>query len=404
MRDRLLLYLLSISLFVYYDANAQDSIVHSSSIQKPSVLSAHVFGIFMSRIEGHFKGHKSNRFSIQLDYLSANVWGQPVENYIPTNPELKKKVSKFPWHTREFQVNKNDESFLNQTENFNIAYDGVIKGLKAKVEIPLNKTNALHLQLRSFVLTNGRLPFTGITGDDFIEAFHSNVAGGEDPFQRQAFGLNQAGISYKDRNDNLMKINNNDLFFGGIKADFYHYFDFENLWDINFNVGIHPGLNLTSYNQSLDLGFSMNAHKNFRIQKKSYFQIGLSLGYLHLNTISFSNDNISFAERSQFLNIETALTYNFVNSKNHTHTFGVDFYLQSAYHSPKEYDYSILFRNDKALRSWHHSVSHLYRNNSYWTFFYAFTKGNSFRIYLQQDWNVNNNPDLQTGFGYVIYF
>lgn len=403
MRSKLIFYWF-IGLILCCDGTyAQDSIRNISSIQKPSVLSAHVFGIFISRLEGNFKDIQNNKFSLQFDYLSANIWGQPVENYIPTTPELKNRISQFPWHTREFQVSREDESFIEQTDDFSIAYDGVIKGFKAKVDIPLNKKNALHLEWRSFILTEGRFPFTGITGDDFIEGIHSNIAGGEDPFQRREFGLNQAGIIYKDRNDNLLKVNQNEFFLGGLKSSLYHYFNFENKWDINFNLGIHPGLNLSSYNQSLDLGFTVNTHKNLKINETKYVQIGLSLGYLNLNTVSFSNNNINFAEKSHFLNLETALTFNLVNSKNNTHTFGIDFYIQSAYYDPKEYDYSILFRNDKALRSWHHSVSHLYKNNNYWTFFYAFTKKNSFRIYLQQDWLVNNNPDLQTGVEYLIF-
>lgn len=384
-------------------ASAQDTTYYSKSIPKPSTLSSHVFGIFISRIEADFRSQPDANFNIQLDFSSANVWGQPVDNFIAKTPELKNQEAKLPWHTREFSVDREDEAFLNNTDHFKIAYDGVIKNLKAKLHIPLNPKNALNIELRSFLLTDGRFPFTGLTGDDFIETFHSNIAGGEDPFQRREFGLNQNKIDYTDRNGRRMLIKD-DLIFGGVKLNVQHYFTDFKPYGIHFSSGIHLGWNASSYNQSLDLGLSVNALKNFILDDKHYFQIGLGLGYLNLNTVAFSNKNIEFATRSYFFNTEAALTYNVVNSKQSTHSFGIDFYIQSAYNNPDEFDYSILFRNDKADRAWHHSASNLYKNNNYWTFFYAFTKKNSFRIYLQQDLFVNNNPDLQTGVGYVINF
>ena len=383
---------------------AQDELVQQKSIEKPSVLSTHVFGIFKGRLEGHFRTQPKNKFSLQLDHMSGNIWGQPVVNYIPTSEDLREHVRPAPWHVREFVVNREDEDFQADTENFKIAYDGVIKGLKARLYVPFNSKNALQVELRSFIMTRGRLPFSGITGDNFIETFHSNIAGGEDPFQRREFGLNQAQISYTDREGRQMEIEPNEVFFGGVKLDYYHYFEELLRYDVHLNLGLHSGINASPFNKSLDVGISANAFRNFRVGDHSYIQLGLSFGYLNLNSISFSRENIQMATRPGFLNLESIFTYNMINSKQNVHSFGVDFYIQSAYHSPSEYDYSILFRNPIATRSWHHSASHLYLNNNYWTFFYAFTQNNSFRIYLQQDWLVNNVPDLQTGIGYVINF
>ncbi|MBZ9627175.1 hypothetical protein LB450_03575 [Psychroflexus sp. CAK1W] len=384
--------------------HAQDTLVLNTSVQKPSLLSAHVFGIFSSRLEGHFKSKPDQNSSLQFDYLSGNVWGQPVENYIPTSNTIKNLVTPYEWHRREFFVDRTDENFLSNTENFKIAYDGVIKGLKAKVYVPINSKNAIQVELRSFLLTRGRFPFTGLTGDDFIEAIHSNIAGGKDPFQRREFGLNQAEINYTDRQGRQLLIHENEGFFGGVKLDYYHYF--ENLlpYEMHFNIGLHSGINTSPFNKSIDLGFTANVFKNIAFRDNTYFQLGLSLGYLHLKTASLSDRNIEFATRPGFLNLESVFTYNILNSKQQTHSFGLDFYIQSAYHKPSEYDYSILFRNERADRSWHYSVTQLYLNNNYWTFFYAFTDKNSFRVYLQQDWLVNNTPDLQTGVSYVISF
>lgn len=157
--------------------HGQDTLALNESIQKPSILSAHVFGIFSGRLEGHFKSQSNDNINLQFDYLSANIWGQPVENFIPTSEPLRDEASSRVWHVREFRYNRNDENFQSNTDNFKIAYDGVIKGLKAKVYVPLNFKNALRIELRSFLLTDGSFPFAGLTSDDFIEAVHSNVAG-----------------------------------------------------------------------------------------------------------------------------------------------------------------------------------------------------------------------------------
>jgi len=380
---------LSLSTYLF----AQDTISQNKSIPKPSILPAHVFGIFISRIEADFRTLPSEKLSLQLDYLSANIWGQPVENFIPTSTELKQKMLKLPWHTREFSVDKNDVEFQNNTQNFKIAFDGVIKGLKAKLYIPINSQNDLSIEIRSFLLTDGKFPFTGITGDDFIENFHSNIAGGEDPFQRRDFVLNQNKIDFTDRQGKRMLLED-DFIFGGLQLNYHHFFKYFKPLGINFNTGIHIGLNASKFNQSLDIGWSTNLVKNFSLNENQYIQLGLGLGYLNLETLSFSNDNIEFGTRSYFLNLESALTYN-IAKHSKTHTFGIDYYIQSAYNDPDEFDFSILFRNDKAITSWHHSASHLYKNNSYWTFFYAFTKNNSFKIYLQQDLVVNNSPDFK---------
>lgn len=383
---------------------AQDTLSKYKAIPKPSILSNHVFGIFLSRLEANFKSQLNENIELQIDYQSANVWGQPVENFIPNTTILRNQVSGIPWHKREFVVDRNDENFINSTDDFSIAYDGVIKGLKANLKIPINEQNGLEFELRSFILTDGKLPLSPITGDDFIEWIHSNIAGGEDPFQRRDFGLNQSGIDYKDRDGRVMEINKNDAFFGGLKINYYHYLKNFSPFGFHLNFGAHTGLNLSPYNKSVDFGISTNAIKTVEINHSNYIQFGLSLGYLDLNTAELSNENIEFGTRSFFLNFESALSYNIVNRKNYTHSFGLDFYIQTSYNDPSEFDYSILFRNDLADRSWHHSASHLYKNNNYWTLFYALTRKNSFRIYLQQDSRVNNNPDLQMGLGYLVAF
>ena len=71
--------------------------------------------------------------------------------------------------------------------------------------------------------------------------------------------------------------------------------------------------------------------------------------------------------------------------------------MQTSLHKKDEDNYNIYVRDDDAFKSWGHGTRHLYRNNNYWTLAYTFTRKISTTFYIQQDFTVNNNPDLQTG-------
>lgn len=372
-----------------------------NSITKLSILSTHPFGIFISRQQGNFKIKPSDEPTLQISLESGNVWSPPVTNYVPNNEAVRNYVSQFPWHAREWRV---DVDTLD-AETFEIQTDGVIKGLRGNLSFLLGEEHELNLGIRTFLLTKGKFPMTLFTSDDFIEFFHDNLAGGDDPFDRKLYELNKAKIRYKDRNNNVLDYNEGDFIFGGLEASYYYYPKIltNTNQNLHFNFGVHLGSNLSKFNSSIDFGLSANTIKGFKLKNhKKNIQLGLSLGLLRKNIINFDSENIDLGTNDFLAHLESIIEYNLINKKENIHSFGIDFYIQTSFNKKDEYNYVIPTKNGTSTKSWNIGASNLYRNNNYWTFLYSFTKTNTLTVYLQQDFTVNNNPDIQTGIGYTF--
>lgn len=326
------IYLLAFTFcFCHFSCFAQkgDStyIFKKNGITKPSILSTHPFGIFFSRLQGNFKTHASESTILNVSLESGNIWALPVKVYIPNNDNVRALVKNVVWHKTEFLF---DVDTLD-AKTIDLKFDGVLKGLRANVSFRIAKEHELNVGLRMYILTKGRIPFSSITSDDFIEFFHKNIAGGDDPFGRKLFGLNKATITYKDRNDNTLDLNNNDFFIGGVETSYYYYPESLINKDENFfvNFGAHLGINLSKYNASNDFGISTNVIKAYNISDKNYFHIAISIGSIRKNIIEFKKDNIDFGNNQFIGYLESALEYNVVSTGGTTHSFGTNFYLQS---------------------------------------------------------------------------
>lgn len=394
-----LLLLISIKGF----SQKKDSLILSSKkngITKISVLSTHPFGIFISRAQGNFKVKPVLKPTVKISLESGNVWGTPITTYIPNDEATRNMVKDYVWHQAQYFF---DEETLD-AKSYELQIDGVIKGLRASLDFKLGNKHELSVGTRFFMLTKGKYPFSIFTNDEFIEYFHSNIGGGSDPFDREVFGLGKAYIRYLDRNGNEMVLNNGDFIFGGIETSYYYYPEklTNKIKNLHFNFGIHLGTNLSKYNSSIDLGLSANAIKTFTINEKSNLQIGLSLGAITKNVIDFNEKNMDFGTNDILAFLESAVEYNLVSKKGTIHSFTADFYIQTPLNKIAERDYMIPIRHPNAHNAWGHGVTNLYEFNDYWTFMYSFTKKNTLSIYLQQDFTVSNNPDIQTGIGYTF--
>lgn len=169
-------------------AQTKDSISFKNGIQNPSLVPTHHFGIFSSRPNTNFKLRPNNQINFHFDYSSANIFHPYLEAYFPEDPETRQALSEVPWYFRNF-------TFVDQettpAEYMNIVVDAVIKEFRLGFSIPLNQNHEISFNVRSYLITNGKLPFSLISSDESIEWFHSNIAGGEDPFGRRFYGLNQ---------------------------------------------------------------------------------------------------------------------------------------------------------------------------------------------------------------------
>ena len=178
----------------------------------------------------------------------------------------------------------------------------------------------------------------------------------------------------------------------------YDRYPKEILKGFDFNYGAHIGINTTKYNASLDLGASLNIMKGFQLKNKRSCDIGLSIGSTKNNLVDFQDDNMGFSNNTFLGYIETIIQYSFLSkSKKVRHSFGADFYVQTSLNKKSEFDYLIPTKNVTSFKSWNSGTSNLYNNNNYWTLMYSFTRKMTTTFYIQQDFTVNNNPDIQTG-------
>lgn len=385
--------------FLYCNAQ-QDTLqpFYKTNISKPDILSTHSFGVFTSRLQGHFEMTAQKKSSVFIGLKSGNVWSPPLLVYIPKNEADRVRVRTYNWD----QAHRAFDENTIEKDSFYIANDGVTKGFNLNFNIFLAKKHELIIDFRTHLLTSGKSIFSILTSDEFIEKFHEKIAGGNDPFDRKVFGFNKATINYVDRNSNSMTINNGDFFATGIKTSYYYYPELFKRLSQTFkvNFGAHLGANLSKYNSALDLGLSTNAIKLYKLNTSSQINVGLSVGVLRKNIIDFKSTNLDFGTNAFIANLESSLEYSFKTKQDVIHAFGANFYLQSSLNKKEELDYIIPIRHPNAFKSWGQGALNLYKNINYWSFIYSFSKKNTTYFYVQQDLTLNNNPDIQTGVGY----
>ncbi len=368
-----------------------------NGISKPSTLATHPFGMLFYTLPHNFKLEADKVATIDFSLGSGNIWGQPVTTYIPLDSEDRQRLGEVDFFSRTQQFDPENSP----SESYSIGYDGIIKDLRLKVSLPLGKKYDLSFAARSFVLTDGRFPFTLLTGDRFIEFFHSNAAGGEDPFGRKFLGLDQAGIEYIDRKGTRLNINNGEFVFSGIEAAFYHYPKWFENSDIAWNFGLHMGANLSKYNRSFDLGFTAGGVKWIYLNNRKQILLGFGAGLLRKKLIEFSENQTDLGASNLFGSFEGHIEYSLGDARNGYHSFGLNYRIQTPYNQKKEEDYYVPFTEER-IKRWHEASRHLYKFPSYWTLVYSFTKRTELSIYLQQDMLVNNAPDFQTGIRFKL--
>ncbi|MFD0864072.1 hypothetical protein ACFQ1M_17795 [Sungkyunkwania multivorans] len=379
------------------DPILQDSTSFKNGISKPTTLATHPFGILFYTLPHNFKYQADRTSSLDLQLSSGNIWGQPVTAYIPTNADDRARMKDIAFFSRiAFFDPENSPS-----ESYTFEYDGVVKDLRIALNIPLAKKQELLVTARAFMLTDGSFPYATITGDQFIESFHSNIAGGEDPFGRRVLGLDKAGIKYTDRDGNSLHISKDQFVFSGIETAYYYYPELLREKNIHLNFGAHLGTNLSKYNTSVDLGMSMAGVKTYRFSKNRSILVGLGLNLLKKDMISFVNDQTDLGTSSFFGSLETQIEFTRRNRNGGHHSLGINYRIQTPYNQKKEEDYYVPFNPDR-IKRWHEAARHLYKYPSYWSLVYSFTKKAEFSIYIQQDLLVNNAPDIQTGIKFAL--
>lgn len=383
-------------------AQQKDSLSIKNGIDNPSLLATHHFGIFSARINTNFKFTPIKRTSIEFTSASGNNFHPFVEAYLPKDPVIQEEQSKLIWYHRNFQ-------FINQettpADYMNIVIDAVIKEFRLNVNFPLAKKHELGITLRSHLINKGKYPFSFFTADETLEWFHTNIAGGEDPYGRRYYGLNQVNFKYNDRNGNILELHNNDFFISGIEVNHFYYpsLNINSAKNIYVNFGSHLGINTSKFNPSIDLGVSANAVKNIDLTNDYQLNVGIGMNALRKNLINFK-EVIDLGNNPYLVTIESGIELTKFTKKGNYNAFTVNYQIQSRYNKRSEADYYRLIGKWKEINGgWQHGVSTLYNALSYWSLVYTYGHPNyKIALYFKEDFRVNNAADFQTGISLKI--
>ncbi len=397
MLKRILFLLLILNTFFIFSQKDNNISTLKNGIDKPSTLTIHHFGIFSSRINNNFKISSPKTPTLNFSLESGNTFHPFLEMYLPKDSEVREALSQVTWFYRNF-------TFIDQettpADYENIVIDAVIKGFRVDYNFKINRENELEISLRSYLINNGKYPFSFFTGDESLEWFHSNIAGGEDPFGRRYYGLNQVNFKYTDRNGKVLEFDNGDFFMGGIELNHFYYPEFliNKKRNFFFNFGSHLGINTSKHNSSIDFGFSANAVKNIQLKRGNEFNFGFGVSILRKNIINF-NDVVELGNNKFLGTLESELEYTKYTQKRNYHAFGLNYQIQSRYNKIKEaYYYKLIGLWQEINAGWHNGFSTLYQYSSNWTFLYTYgTPKYKLTLYLKEDFFVNNAPDIQTG-------
>ncbi|WP_299012098.1 hypothetical protein [uncultured Polaribacter sp.] len=374
----------------------RDTLAIKNGIDKPSMVPIHPFGIFSARINQNFRTKPVSKSTLSFTYASANTFHPFVEQYIPKDQATRNELRQLIWYNRRYYQDQQ----TTPSEYSNIIIDGVYKNFRVDFNTKISKNHELGITLRSYLITKGKYPFSTISSDEFIEWFHSNIAGGEDPFGRRFYGLNQVNIRYQDRDGNILEQNNGDFFVGGLEVNHFYYPDFKTLKKKNIfvNFGSHLGINLSQFNPSLDIGVSGNLIKEWVLKNKNEIRSSFGSAYLRKNIVNFG-EVINFGNNNFFGSLEAMVEFTKYTRKNNYHAFGVNYQRQTSFFKRDEANYYQLVGEWQAIHSgWENGFEKLHEQQSSWSIIYTYArKKYLFSIYVKQDLYLNNSPDIQTG-------
>jgi hypothetical protein len=386
-----------------FSQTAEDSLryINSDATYYANTISTHPLGVFISRINSNFQIKSAKEVSLAFNMSSGNVWLPYVKAYFPLLEVDKNAMSKVIWHERE----GNYDALNTPSRTSELQADGSIRLYKVMLSIPVFNNHELKISTRLFSLDKGRIPFSLLTSDQFIEWFHSNIAGGEDPFARKVYGYNHAKIIYTDQNGKTFQVQKGDIVFTGMDLSWYYYPDFYSLAKKNLytSIGLQICINASSINPSLDIGLNPSIIKKISINKKNEIKIGLSSGVLCQKFIKGA-EGIQLSNKKFLLSAEFLLEY-LVHLKGKSYmSFATTFYVQDSYNKKIDYQYIVL-TGERFSSHWNYAISQLYRPLTANSLILNFIKGAyAYSVYVREDLLVDNSPDLQTGIGIKMNF
>lgn len=371
-----------------------DSIIQKPKLTIPNTLQTHPFGIYFGRVSHNFKQSAVKKTNLKFNLSNGNVWMPKTTAYRPYDKSELEKVDHIIWHHKP--VAYMVDSIPSDKRELEI--DAVYRVYRFYVDIPLTINSELQIGLRAFSIDGGKPPSSLITSDQFVEWFHSNVAGGEDPFSRKTTEYNQAYTRYKDFNGDSLIIKNGDFIVSGIDM-VYSYFpkwSFAETHAICSHLDLNIGANFSNVNTGLDIGLTATTSKNFLLNPSNQITFGASASVLSIGLLE-SRSNVELINSPFLFSSEFLLAYSFLTKNKAAWTVGINWWAQSSFNQHDKIDEFVL-QGDRTNSHWHITTTHFYRALSANSIVFCYGRSNySIAVYLREDFLVDNAPDAQTG-------
>ena len=371
-----------------------------NGIKKPFMLSNHPLGIFLSRIDYNFNIQPPERVQVNFGIHNGNVWQPLVKAYKPLEPSVRNLMKEYIWYSREAQFNASTMP----SDSMKYHADAVIRAFPADIRFRLSDHHELSIRIRSYLITRGVIPLSTITSDRFLEWFHSNIAGGEDPFARKYYGYNKASIYYTDEQDETINLKSGDFLVPGIETHYYCYPDFNmtGMRGLYMNFGIHAGINFSKYNHAADLGISSSVLKNFSFENQQNLTLAFGIGLSKAGILKYG-DQINISNNHFLFSFEGEIAFLKQMTEDSYYSIGLNYYYQNPYNRRDEFTYIVLTGN-RVTTHWHYAMTHLYTSLQSWSLIFSYTRKRTILVYVREDLKVNNAPDIQTGVEVQIPF
>ncbi|TVZ53193.1 hypothetical protein [Dokdonia sp. Hel_I_53] len=376
-----------------------DSLVTKNGITKLNLASTHPLGIYSTQISQNFREHAVKKTQLILQQQSGNVFQPQVTAYLPEDPNIRQQFSSLPWFYRVFDYENQEET---PAQLYSYEFDAVIKVYRATLLIPLAKKQDLHIGARGFMAVAGKNPWSIFSNDANIEWFHSNIAGGEDPFGRKFYGYDQVKFRYTDNRGRTLTMKRGEFFLGGIDATYNYYPANRGLSNkhIATNIGITAGWNTTRFNHSVDIGIQGAIQKKWPFRDHQFLRFATGINVQYNNVIDFKK-NVSLGNNRIQGATEMSLEWTTYTNRGNFNALQIHYQLQTPFRKKEEKDYFHLKGDWESINAgWHNGYTTLLEYLSSWTLQYTHgRKKINYHVYLKEDLSVNNAPDIESGIG-----
>lgn len=389
-RKLLLFVFFSMIFMVAFGGERRDS----SNFFKAFQLSNHPFGLFIARINHNFDLQASTKQKLSFTFSRGNVWLPYAKGKFALSQGDRDFLSQYAWHDRNYQAEA--AGIVNFSER-ELDADGIFTTYFFNFTQPLAKSSDVSINLKFGSLSGGKVPYSLLTSDQFIEWFHSNVIGGEDPFGRKSRPYNLANFNYRDRSGKELIVKNGDFLFSEVSAD-WNFHAPSILPGFKTVYALHTGTSKLKKSYLLNTGLALTQLKRFFF-KQDFMDLGVAGSVMFPGT--FMRLPVEINNRKFLASFELNAVYAFQLKKNQL-GLGVNYHLQSPFHRPSETNYYIV-ESEGISSHGHYAISHLNRPLQGWSFSITYaTKSISITAFMREDALVDNAPDAQVGWAVQV--